>query len=194
MTYVSLKKDISSQMRNSKSCCSVGYAALLRTRDADGLARVCIKYWADLNRSLWPQFQSLLRKHYFKVRDTFHAYGIFYNESSDSGYCVVDDDAAPQLSFHRKAVVVAHGSASVLLRDNVSATLFDQARAIARDTSRVTAFGYSSVTAYDSTRIRAHDNAHVESNGTTTIFSADRATLSVTHAYRIDSPPSPPSP
>lgn len=186
MTYVSIKKSISSQMRKSSSCCPVGYAALLRTRDAEGLARVCIKYWADLNRSLWPQFQSLLRKHYFDVRDTFNAYGIFYNESSDSGYCVVDDDAAPQLAFHRKAVVVAHGNASVLLRDNVSATLFDQARAIVRDTARATACGHSSVTAYDSTRIRAYDNAHVESNGTTTIFTAGQATVSVSRCYRLD--------
>lgn len=169
--FIAFRKELARIVRGNENTCREGYLRLWRCETVADLIRVIRHYWADLNRMLWPEFQTLLRTYYGTVETEMKANGIYYNVPCENGLCAVDEFCETDclvLKGHADAVV--HRNASVLLLDQAHATLLDTSRAVARNSSSVDARGWSQVTATDFSRVRAFDKAKVTSNGATEIY------------------------
>lgn len=119
--------------------CKGGYHDLLK---ADGIGNLCLvlkKYWSDVvgmhKNDAFGFFDDLYPKH----REDFNRYGIFYNESSDRGFCLVN----------RGADLIFGGNAQVWLFGQSEAKILGHARCIVRDQSIVTAMNGAHVQLFD---------------------------------------------
>lgn len=181
------RKEVAEIIRQNENVCREGYRALLMSKDYDSLCAVIRKYFAELNRSLWSEFQAALQKYYKIVGRELEARNIFYNVPCDNGLCMVDRYCEYEcLVLRGMAKGVCHDNSSVMLMDQAQATLLDHSRAVARDSSSVNARMHSYVEAKDYSTVRADDNAKVVSDGSTNLYMYSSSQLRNLRSRKLD--------
>lgn len=189
--FEAFRADLASVIRQNDAVCKEGYKALLSSSDYIDLVAVIRKYWAELNRLLWPQFQQLLFKHYDVVGEELERLGFCYNTFCSSGLCVVDGKCLyERLLIRGKADVVCHDNSKVRLSGQAHALLLDESDAVATEVSTVDARGHSLVEAQGYCTVRAFEDAKVVSDGATQLYLYDNVQAKIVRYRRLEFAPS----
>lgn len=135
----------------SNGACKAGYRDLLRTDNIGQLCIVMKKYWSDIIGMHRVDAIAAFDELYPFHRSDFNRCGIYYNESTDVGMCIVS----------RGGKYLFGGLARVWMFGASAANVTGNAHVVARDKSMVTAMNGAHVQLFDEASAIAVGNCYI---------------------------------
>lgn len=147
--------------------CKAGYHDLLRAENIGQLCMVMKKYWADVIGMHRTEAFAALDELYPLYKADFNRCGIYYNESTDIGMCIVNRGGkylfggnARVWMFGSSAANVT-GKAHIVARDKAMVTAMQGAHVQLFDEASATAVGYCYIHGTDTNLVQCMTHAHI---------------------------------
>ena len=166
MNYEGFMTELKQACRE-RNACKEGYEQLLRSRSVPEILRTVKDNWTDVWESKYADIvERELPRWFAGQEEDFHKAGVYVNEPSKRGLCMVSQ-AEDVLEFGGNARVYVFGKARVIARDNVELHCrCPEAEIELRDhawgkvkAGRVMARDFTTVQSWQ--EVECHDAAHV---------------------------------
>lgn len=163
---------------------------LLKSSVAPTIDDLCIivrANWFELSTRLWPAFHDALQeaKKHPEFFTRLRANGVFYNQPTQAGFAIVDDDAPEYIVLGGVARAVVRGKAAVSVEGNAHVYLYDDACADASGAAYIECYDHAHINVSGRNTVMAHDDASVHSDSHSTIYLYDRAVAEIIRTYRV---------